>query len=114
MIQPDSNATAGQSPVDRPVRPHVTSVRVTYGEPRKTPKVGDRRTTKAHGVQIRVQRMARDWQGKPIGRIVSGGRPCFDWRTPCELDPWDHYLLTAEERSALTGRPGGLTAQQRS
>lgn len=106
-------ATAPPAPlgqVERGVRPHVTSVRVTYGEPRKQPKAGDRRTTKTHGVQIRVQRMARDWQGKPIGRIVSSGRPCYDWRTPRELDPWNHYLLTADERAALVGRPGGPAA----
>lgn len=94
-------------PVDQRVKPRVTSVRVAYGAPRKQPKAGDRRTTKTHGVQIRVQRMARDWQGKPIGLIVSGGRPCYDWRTPRELDPWDHYHLTADERAALAGRPGG-------
>jgi hypothetical protein len=82
-------------------RPHVKSIRVTYGEPRKKPKAGDRRTTKAHGVQIRVQSMARDWQGRPIGRIVSNGRPCYDWRAPCDLDPWDHYLLTVQERVAM-------------
>lgn len=78
-------------------RPHVKSMRVIYGEPRKKPKAGDRRTTKTHGVQIRVQSMARDWQGRPIGRIVSNGRPCFDWRVPCDLEPWDHHLLTAQE-----------------
>ena len=105
-----NTTAAGESPVEQSPRAHVTSMRVTYGEPRTKPKAGDRRTTKKHGVQIRVQRMARDWQGKPIGRIVSGGRPCYDWRTPRELDPWDHYLLTAEERAALTGRPGGPAA----
>lgn len=107
-----NDTLAGASPVDQPVRPHVTSMRITYatGDVGSKPKAGDRRTTKKHGVQIRVQRMARDWQGKPIGRIVSGRRPCFDWRTPRELDPWDHYLLTAEERAALAGRPGGPAA----
>lgn len=44
-------------PVDCQVRPHVTSMRATYGRPRKKPKAGDRRTTKTHGVQIRVQRI---------------------------------------------------------
>ena len=110
MATNEQMPTADAGPVERMVRPHVTSMRVTYSAPRKQPKVGDRRTTKTHGVQVRVQRMARDWQGKPIGRIVSNGRPCFDWRTPRELDPWDHYLLTAEERAALAGRPGGLAA----
>lgn len=101
---------ADAGPHERPVKPHVTSVRVTYGEPRKKPKQGDRRMTKTHGVQIRVQRMARDLQGHPIGRVVSNGRPCFDWRTPRELDTWDHYLLTADERAALAGRHGGPAA----
>lgn len=107
MREDETLPAADAGPVDQRVKPRVTSVRVAYGAPRKQPKAGDRRTTKTHGVQIRVQRMARDWQGKPIGRIVSGGRPCYDWRTPRELDPWDHYHLTADERAALAGRPGG-------
>jgi hypothetical protein len=70
-------------------------------KPKPKPKAGDRRTTKKHGLQIRVQCMARDWQGKPIGRIVNNGRPMFDWRKPAELDPWDHHHLTREELAAL-------------
>lgn len=47
-------ADAGR--LDRGVRPHVTSMRVTYGQTKKKPKAGDRRTTKTHGVQ-----RLRDW-----------------------------------------------------
>lgn len=87
--------------VEQPVGPHVTRIQITYSQPRSKPKAGDRRTTKTYGVQIRVQRMARDWRGNPIGRIVRNGKPCYDWRTPRQLDPWDHHWLTEEERAAL-------------
>lgn len=73
---------------------------ITTGPERPKPKAGDRRTTKRHGLQIRVQCMGRDVTGKnAIGRIVRNGRPMFDWRKPIELDPWDHHHLTPEERA---------------
>ena len=60
---------------------------------RAKPKAGDTRVTKKHGLQIRVQCMARTMTGEPIGRMVRNGRPVFDWRKPVELDPWDQHLL---------------------
>lgn len=85
-----------------PVKPRVVSVRYYTSSSKPKPKAGDRRTTKAHGLQIRVQCMARDFMtGKPLGRMVSNGRPVFGWRKPIELDPWDYYLLTADERAHL-------------
>lgn len=102
-------ADAGR--LEAPVRPRVVRVRYHTGSSKTKPKAGDRRTTKMHGLQIRVQCMARDFRtGAPIGRIVRAGRPVFDWRKPIELDPWDHYLLTADERAALAGRTGGKAA----
>lgn len=70
---------------------------------RPGPKAGDRRTTKKHGLQIRVQCMARGWDGQPLGRIVRAGRSVLDWRKPIELDPWDRHHLTADELAALGG-----------
>ena len=81
--------------------PRIDSVRYFTGKSKTAPKAGDRRVTKKHGLQIRVQCMARDWQGKPIGRIVSNGRPVFDWRKPIELDRWDQHLLTEQEKADL-------------
>lgn len=93
---------ADEGRLEAPARPHVVSVRYFTGSSKPKPKAGDRRTTKKHGLQIRVQCMARDWMtGKPIGRMVSNGRPVFDWRKPLELDPWDYHHLTAEERALL-------------
>ena len=93
-------AVVGQ--VETTVRPHVVRVRYYTGSSKPKPKAGDRRTTKTHGLQIRVQCMARDFRtGAPIGRIVRAGRPVFDWRKPLELDPWDHYHLTDAERALL-------------
>ena len=71
--------TAVAVPLERQVRPLV--VRVSYRSSKPKPKAGDRRVTKKHGLQIRVQCMARDFTGgKPLGRIVSGGPP------PCQYD----------------------------
>lgn len=92
----------GKVAVDRGARPHVVRVRYYTGSSKPKPKAGDRRTTKMHGLQIRVQCMARDFRtGAPIGRIVRAGRPVFDWRKPIELDPWDYHLLTEAERALL-------------
>lgn len=93
---------ADEGRLEAPVRPHVVRVRYYTGCSKPKPKAGDRRMTKTHGLQIRVQCMARDFRtGAPIGRIVRAGRPVFDWRKPLELDPWDYHHLTAEERALL-------------
>lgn len=67
-------------------------------------RVGDRRTHKRHGPQIRVERMARDKYGRPLGRIEEDGQPTYGWRTLLEVDPWDYGLLTTVERSQLRQR----------
>lgn len=68
---------------------------------RPRPKAGDRRTTEKNGLEIRVQAMARNQRGEPIGRMVSNGRPMFDWCKPRNLEKWDRYHLTAAERAEL-------------
>lgn len=83
-------------PVQGPVRPRVTSVRYLPASGPK-PCVGDRRVTKKHGLQIRVQCRALDWTGAPIGLLVRGGRPVFEWREPQHLAKWDRYLLSPDE-----------------
>ena len=80
--------------VERPVMP--ITVRVTYASKPK-PKAGERRRTNKHGLQIRVQAMATNWNGEPIGRVVRAGRPVFDWCKPSDLQPWDRHWLTGEE-----------------
>ncbi len=101
MTDEDSRPAVGV-PVQEPVRPHAVLVRYYTGASKPKPKAGDRRTTKTHGLQIRVQCMARDFRtGAPIGRIVRNGRPVFDWRKPLELDPWDYHHLTEAERAHL-------------
>lgn len=83
-------------------------VRYYYGAPRKKPREGDRRETKAHGVQYRVQEVARDHAGRPIGYRVSNGRPVYEWKCPAELLGTRHeHLLTAEDRAAATGASNG-------
>lgn len=81
------------------------NIHISTTAERPKPKAGDRRTTKRHGLQIRVQCMARDFSGKnPVGRVVQNGRPVFDWRRPDQLDAWDHHHLTTEERAALSAQ----------
>jgi hypothetical protein len=53
-------------------------IHISYGPARKKPRVGDRRTTKKHGEQIRVFRMAR-WNGRVIGYDCTNGRQQYDW-----------------------------------
>ncbi|KVD71815.1 hypothetical protein WK57_30460 [Burkholderia ubonensis] len=80
---------------------------VRYGPARKKPRVGDRRTTKKHGEQIRVFRMARDMRGNIIGYDCTGGRQLYDWvpiseaRTHGAAHHW-----TAEERAKYEPREG--------
>lgn len=76
----------------------LTKVKFITGSRKTKPKAGDRRETKTHGLQIRVQGMARKPNGEPIGRLVSNGKPVLYWRRPGELDPWDYHHLSAEER----------------
>lgn len=77
-------------------------IHISFGPTRKKPRVGDRRTTKKHGEQIRVFRMARDARGNVIGYDCTGGSQKYDW-VPLR-DAAKHgvaHYLTAEERKAL-------------
>jgi hypothetical protein len=68
-------------------------VKITVLAPqRKKPKVGDRRTTKKHGLQIRVvETHGGMW-------VRSGSRYRYEWRKPADLvgTQWAH-MLTAED-----------------
>ena len=79
-------------------------VRYYYGASRQKPREGDRRETKAHGPQYRIQEVARDHAGRPIGYRVSNGRPVYEWKAAAELlgTRYEHHL-TAEDRAALAG-----------
>ena len=82
------------------IQPKVTSIRFYTSAPAKRkPQAGDRRFTKKHGLQIRVQDMAMGFggSGKPIGRVVNGGRPVFSWVEPQRLAAWDRHHLTPDE-----------------
>lgn len=68
------------------------------GPTRKPPRAGDRRTTKKHGLQIRVHVRSQ-------GMLMMGGGHryyLFEWRKPADLETCDQNLLTADERAALT------------
>lgn len=59
---------------------------------RRKPKIGDRRTTKKHGLQIRVvQTHDGMW-------VKSGSRYCYEWRKPATLvgTMWS-YTLTPQD-----------------
>lgn len=78
----------------------MTRITITTAASRPRPRAGDTRRTKRHGLQIRVQCMGRDMAGRPIGRLVSNGRPVYGWRKPSELDTWDQHLLQRPEIAA--------------
>jgi hypothetical protein len=62
---------------------------------RKKLKIGDRRCTKKHGVQIRVVEAHHGmW-------VCNGSRYRYEWKRPHELlgTQWD-YLLTPQERAS--------------
>lgn len=68
---------------------------ISTSQPRPKPRAGDIRTTKKNGTQIRVQMVAKDSQGRPIGRMISGGRPVFEWVSIDNLADWDRHLIPA-------------------
>lgn len=77
-------------------------IHIIYGPARKKPRVGDRRTTKKHGEQIRVCRMARDMRGNVIGYDCTGGRQLYDWVSlAAAVAHGAGHCLTKEEREAL-------------
>jgi hypothetical protein len=82
-------------PLDGIVRIHIS-----YGPTRKKPKHGDRRTTKKHGEQIRVFKMARDFRGNIIGHDCTGGRQLYEWVPLADAHKHmaDHHW-TPEERA---------------
>lgn len=83
----DPAAPADSPSAGTPVRIHVISHRAK-------PRVGDRRTTKKYGLQIRVWRVSSVFEG---ALLLRGGRPVFEWREPQYLSPGDRHLLTHEE-----------------
>lgn len=103
-LHPQTAAEAAEAfmrnvPTDDPKmpEPRIDSVRFFTGKVRKQPKAGDRRVTKAHGLQIRVHIRARDTRGNPMGMVCSNGRPLFDWCKPQHLAPWDRHYLSPDE-----------------
>lgn len=70
------------------------------GAQRRKPRIGDRRVTKKHGLQIRVVVTHN-------GMWVTTGRSyCYEWQTPAQLlcTRWE-YLIKPEERAAI--KPDG-------
>lgn len=66
----------------------LTSIKITVGPPPKQPRIGDTRTTKAHGLQIRVVETINGmW-------VRSGSRYRYEWKTPAELKGtrWEYLL----------------------
>ncbi len=73
----------------------ATSMRIYVGPARREPKIGDRRVTKKHGLQIRVVETHNGmW-------VRNGSRYRYDWRTPGELSctRWDYLLLALLPRA---------------
>jgi len=79
----------------------VTSIRFSTSPVRSKPREGDRRTTKKHGLQIRIMSMVHDRLGRPVGYNCTGGRQNYEWVAVKDLPARLHHLLLPEERAAL-------------
>ena len=83
----------------------VTRIHFITGRPRPVQRTGDRRTTKKHGLQIRIPAYVHDSLGRRVGYDCTGGRQRYEWVSVDKL-PADYlYLLTPEERSTLWATP---------
>lgn len=74
----------------------VTSIRMSSAPARPVPKAGDRRTTKKHGLQIRIPERVQGGY-----HVDSRGRPYYVWCKLADLPPRYRHYLTAEERAAI-------------
>lgn len=88
-----------ETPAMASAAPCVTRVRYFSTPTRRAPQAGDRRVTKKHGLQIRIHVRAKDWQGRPFGFLVRGGRPVYEWCEPQHLPAWDRHFLSPEEKA---------------
>ena len=70
--------------------PRIQSMRVwlSASKPRRKPRIGDRRVTKQHGLQLRVV-CTHDWMW-----MRSGSRYLYEWRSPAELigTRWEYLV----------------------
>ena len=77
-------------------RPRITSIRYSRTPYRKKPEIGDKRTTKKHGLQIRVVRTTQggSWLRADRGYL-------YEWRDPQSLigTQW-HYLWERHVKAA--------------
>lgn len=64
-------------------------MRVQIVSARRRPRIGDRRVTKRHGLQIRVPETS--WEGM---WVLRNGRQAYEWRTLAELagTAFDHLI----------------------
>lgn len=90
-----SNDNSGVSAISAELS-RIDSVRY-FKAARPKPREGDRRVTKAHGLQIRIRSRANNLRGEPIGLLSNNGRPCYEWCKPEHLPKWCRHLLTDEE-----------------
>lgn len=66
---------------------------IILGQQHRRPQIGDRRTTKKHGPQIRVVETTSGGMW-----VQSGSRYRYDWRSPQQLvGTWWSYLLKPGE-----------------
>lgn len=79
-------------------------ITLSCGSTRPKPKTGDTRTTKAHGLQIRVPLHVHNIRGEPIGYDCTGGKQRYEWRKPETLKGTRYeYLLRRPDIAKLMG-----------
>lgn len=75
------------------MKPVITSIRFSSGPERKKPRAGDRRTTKKHGLQVRIP------QNHNGMGVVAHGRPCYEWVSPADVPKRYCHHLTPQEQA---------------
>jgi len=66
---------------------------------RKKPKTGDMRTTKKHGLQVRIPKMVKLFGGA-LAYDCTGGRQNYEWISPSQLvgTRWEYLLKQLEAK----------------
>ena len=79
---------------------------------RKQPRTGDLRTTKKHGLQIRIP-VRVTWGPHKGAFVVSRGRQCYEWVSPAEACAQGYrHCVPEAHRPPVNPYPAGYMQQR--